>query len=818
MIRSSIVAWRVKLVHPELAERGGLDRLLREGRALARLAHPNVVSVYDADTDGDRVYVAMELVDGDTLAAWLRERRSWRDIVAKFVAAGRGIAAAHRAGIIHRDVKPENVLVDRDGNAKVADFGLAGHSDPVSGVPSSPHSRLTEPGAVMGTPMFMSPEQKAGRELGPQTDQYSLCAALADALRDMRIPRWLQRAIARGMATSPADRYASIDALVAAIDPARRRRRTRVVAIAAAVVVAATGGVIGYVATRTTDAFAEACERTTIERDAIWPAMRPGVAAAFARAGADSLTAAIDQAMSRKLRAQTFAQQKLCDHRPSGDAAQQLFDQGLACLADRRAALRALLGDFEHVTAAEAPRSIERLHALGGTDDCWNAATLRADHAAQLAPGGPAKRQLIRDELAAMTKAFDEGHYPDARDHEHRAIDTARAFGGTILARTLVDSSHVSAVVDGFTTMEASVREAATLAEAAQADDVRAFALSDLMAALARQPGREKEALAMRTLVEAALARGGGTEGLGPPVAQSAGIAYLRLGRVDDAIANLDKALELVRKLLPKNDPRLPEYIYPVGVALGRARRDAEAATYHAEAYKVASELWGPDHPNAVRYQIHLAFKHGALGDCTTAIREAEHVRGVLGKAMPPAAPENLMTAEIIGTCYYFEHQYDAALREHRKRQDALTQAGDASSTKMADTWVDIGDVELGRKHTADAIADYTRAVTMIETVVGTTDERLALPLTQLGAAEVVAGHPDKAIPSLERAIVLYDTAKTAAVIVADAKLALARALWPADKPRARELATAARDAYRAGDSRSFGSKAGEADAWLRDH
>ncbi|MEJ7598597.1 MAG: protein kinase [Kofleriaceae bacterium] len=173
----------VKLVHPELAVRGGIERLLREGRALARLAHPNVVAVHDAGVDDGRMYVAMELVAGQTLAAWLEAApRGWREIVDKFLDAARGLAAAHRAGIVHRDVKPENILLDGDGRAKVADFGLAGQPTPGSpavGVsPIDPASRLTLPGVVMGTPLYMSPEQRRGEDVGPATDQYALCAAL----------------------------------------------------------------------------------------------------------------------------------------------------------------------------------------------------------------------------------------------------------------------------------------------------------------------------------------------------------------------------------------------------------------------------------------------------------------------------------------------------------------------------------------------------------------------------------------------------------------------------------------------------------------
>jgi serine/threonine-protein kinase len=191
-------------------------RLLREARALARLSHPNVIQVYDVGVQNDDVFVAMELIEGQSLdhVTAAEPRPGWRQVVAWFIESARGLAAAHAVGIIHRDFKPSNVLIGRDGRVRVADFGLAAaiHRDlsdqtelslvgveaSISAVrtlsevaPAEPEAagensgalapidaHITDPGTIMGTPAFMAPEQHSGDEVGPQADQYSFCVAL----------------------------------------------------------------------------------------------------------------------------------------------------------------------------------------------------------------------------------------------------------------------------------------------------------------------------------------------------------------------------------------------------------------------------------------------------------------------------------------------------------------------------------------------------------------------------------------------------------------------------------------------------------------
>jgi hypothetical protein len=235
-------------------------RMLREGQAMARVTHANVITVYEVGVEDGAVFLAQELLDGGTLTEWLEEPRPQHEIIDKFIAAGRGLAAAHAAGLVHRDFKPDNVLLGTDGRVRVADFGLAralgraddqlaatvrGGGPSVAGDASSKSpmtERLTRTGAVMGTPMYMAPEQHRGERADARSDQFSFCVALYHALygawpfpgktavaladaviagrmqpppRGRRVPVRLRRLLARGLRTDPAERYPSMAALLA---------------------------------------------------------------------------------------------------------------------------------------------------------------------------------------------------------------------------------------------------------------------------------------------------------------------------------------------------------------------------------------------------------------------------------------------------------------------------------------------------------------------------------------------------------------------------------------------------------------------------
>ncbi len=246
----------LKWVTPAAAgDKGYRSRLLREARALAQIHHPNVMAVYDVGEAGDELYLALELIDGTTAREATPSLAIWRQ-------AGAGLAAVHAAGIVHRDVKPENVFVARDGRVVIGDFGLA-TGDLGETIMAS---NLTATGAVVGTPLYMPPEQLHGDPATAKGDQFSLCVCAWEAITGKRpfdsttiaglavamlkappvpagVDRRLVAALQRGLAPEPEQRWPDIPALLAALEPAPAKRRGGMIAVIAAVAVGAAGAV-----------------------------------------------------------------------------------------------------------------------------------------------------------------------------------------------------------------------------------------------------------------------------------------------------------------------------------------------------------------------------------------------------------------------------------------------------------------------------------------------------------------------------------------------------------------------------------------------
>jgi len=361
----------MKLLHGAFPD--GNTRLLREAQALARVSHPGVITVHDVGTHGDHVFIAMEFVSGGTFRSWLRDReRPWRAILARAIEAARGLAAAHAAGLVHRDVKPDNILVDVHGVARIGDFGLAAAAGDAPTRPSDPlvaerkstfAVELTAPNALVGTPAYMAPEQLAGSPATARSDQFGFCATLYEALFGVRpypgttvaeivasmksgrlaepasdrgVPKRVRAAIVRGLAVDPAARFPTMDDLVTTLahEPWSRRRIATIALAATAI-----GGLAFGVSAATREETAP-CTSAASELARVWnPTRRAQVEKAIAATGmpfARETWTRVAGALDRYGSEWTMQHVQACEatavHRTQSTA---MLDRRMSCLGRR---------------------------------------------------------------------------------------------------------------------------------------------------------------------------------------------------------------------------------------------------------------------------------------------------------------------------------------------------------------------------------------------------------------------------------------------------------------------------------------------------
>ena len=469
----------LKLLRPDaVGSAEPQQQLLREAQTLARLAHPNVVNVYDVGEFEGRVYVEMEFVVGRTLAEWLAaEPRHWRAKLRVFIQAGRGLGAAHAIGIVHRDFKPDNVLVGEDGRVRVADFGIAllaaespaeraGATSDLAAEPIPPEaqddSRSVPPvvrslagGAVrVGTPAYMAPEQRSAGKTDARSDQYSFCLSLYEALHGSRpasrgvasrarsraIPAWLDQAVARGLSSSPEARHPSMAALLAELESEPRRRRHRWVATAAVSAAALVAG-SGWAGIRShRQGQALVCSGAESAMASVWnPNRRRAIEEAFARTGlryaaqaATQATAALDRYSRDWVAMHTGA----CEAtRVRGEQSDALMDKRMQCLDMRLAETRTVAEIFEKGDPRVVEHAVQASQGLSRISDCIEA-HVRGTPGVGAEPAGkadPAIAQGGRTRDSARRRGEVRGRHQDgragARCRPHREAGVARGAG-----------------------------------------------------------------------------------------------------------------------------------------------------------------------------------------------------------------------------------------------------------------------------------------------------------------------------------------------------------------------------------------------------
>ena len=879
----------LKVLHTENAgDDAGTARLLREAQALAQLAHPNVVAVHDVGRVDDGIYIAMEYIEGAVLGTWLRaQHRTWREIVAVFVAAAHGIAAAHDAGLVHRDIKPDNLMVGSDARVRVLDFGLARVSAAAplaSGLLGESGLRsldveLTASRAVMGTPRYMAPEQFAGGVVDARTDIWAVCVSLWEALYDQRpfagttvteicsnvtaghivpprgrkIPRAVHRALLRGLAVDPTQRFADLRELIAELSKDRTQAVRRIMLASAAVGIAALGVAAG-----------RGPPPCTADADVLagtWDDGRrrelDNAFTAIGKAYAEDSRAVVTRTIDDYAEALLAARREACEAtRVQGTQSEGVLERRMACLDRRMRYLGGLTQALATGDANATERAVESALGLPGIDGCASSERLLREPALPEDPTARHEAELLRGELEALMAQIDAGAFADVEvriddlDARAHALDHAPVLSEVLLVRGRWDARRGDD--------EAAAKLLAAALSTAQAcghDEITVEAATAL--ALVEGGARFDVAEVYAAVADAVLVRMGDDAGLRVQLLTNVGQIQIMRGHHEQALETLSRALALVP--IGHGETAGSTYLqHALAVALIEVGRHEEAEAVLATMLSAVEARVGPHHPDmAVALsdlsRLRIAQRRpedalvssrraravwvGAYGadhtDIATALNSEGRALSALGRDAeaerayadalaiiePAFGPEHPNVAIGLGNVAAVQirlgrpQEAIGALERALKLRRARFGDDHDAVGKTLDL---LGDALWANGDAPRAVAAWQQAIAMFERLGGPKDERIARGLMGLAQAAEHGGDLVGARSHLERALVLQ-SASAIAVERGDLRFALARVLLTADRPRALALAEQAKAEYREAGMRAAKSATG-LQRWREQH
>ena len=824
----------LKLLHSDgqTASEEARSRLLREAQAMARVSHPNVIPIFDVGVWGDQVFLAMELADGGTLSSWLETQRSWREVLEHFLAAGRGLLAAHEAGLVHRDFKPANVLLSRAGRVYVTDFGLARQL----GAPSQdeplpeevqqlmPERRmlettLTQDGLVMGTPNYMPPEQYRGAELDARSDQFSFCVSLFYGLyrkrafetarmrafaasgqvpmdqertepldaaqaplkrsapptdiiqeppRDSKVPAWVRQALMRGLALEPGARFGSMRELLAALSQERRLAK-RKRWVAAAATVGVGLAVVGGAVYRQSQVCAGA-ESLMAE---VWePAAKQKLETAFLatkRPIAQETASRVSQVLEGYAAAWTRQRTQACEAtRVHGVQPEELLTRRVGCLERRREDMRALVGLLGQADAALVEKALDAAHALPALEECADVESLSEQQRLPSDPGKRAEISRLEVRLAEVKALVDAGRY-------EAGLDKARELEAPVLA-----TGHLPLVAElrfhlGWLQEQLgeSPEAARLLSQAiydAEAGRADRLKASILNKLLFVEDGQQHfdQAAGWGGLAEATLRRLGGEPVLESDLLVNRANLAVSQEHFAEARTLLERARALQEKALAPGHPKRARTTFLLGRVMLGLKEHPRALELLEESLKQTEASVGALHPDMARRHLMLSWTLRETGDFTRALKHARAAAHVREATFGKGSPQAAEALDEVGMCLLGLKQYEEALKVYEEALAAKRQALPADDEQLQYSYDGVGQALLGLGKAREALEPLKQAVSF---------------------------------------------ASAPADVLAESGFALARALWVSDqKPEARGEAARARERF---TQAGLAPRVSEVDSWL---
>lgn len=676
----------------------GNDDVLREAKVMATIGHPNVVAIHDAGVVADAtppcVFLAMELIDGKHLRDWLATPRTQSELLEVMRQAARGLRAAHAAGIVHRDFKPENLLIGSDGRVRVVDFGLARAAT----TQLAPDADLNETSTttIAGTPAYMAPEIFTGAPASIATDQFAYCITLWEALygarpfvarcveqltaafgqplalpRRPRVPRNVARVLRRGLATNAARRYSSMAELLLELEPPHgvSRRRT----IGAGIAAGALGVALAVAITRelnSADA-PELCARPTSELAGVWdPIQRATIANAFRATGLrhaqsviERLTSGLDRATGDWIEAHREA--CIATH-VRHEQSSELLDRRMACLRDWRRQLAALTSSFSRPTQPLVEHAVLAVAELPPLARCAN--PLELVSAPPRDPATAAKLDELSDRLAQSRVRYFEGNWAEAIDIAQGVEAEAAALhdDATQVAATVWQGQPLIALGRRDEARDVS-RRCFDLALAIRDHRSAALAASALAFHGAFDSSRANESLTWIRTGEALRQKLNSADDLVATLAHIEGSIYVAVAEPEKARRSLERAVAAWRRLDPEH-PNLATTLGMLGVAelnLG----SVEAARQHlTESVQRCERDLGPSHAELGNALVNLALAEAATGRYRDAAASIDRGMAIQIAALGADNPT-------VGYAYLNLGQVAMAMGDHARADRAYGEA-----------------------------------------------------------------------------------------------------------------------------------------------
>jgi len=838
----------LKVLHDtedDAAGRRRSRRLLREAQAMAQLSHPNVITVHDVGTFEGRVFFAMELVEGRTLTAWQRQQpRAWPELVETFVAAGRGLAAAHEAGLVHRDFKPDNVLVGEDGRVRVTDFGIArpprggarsisttsddeasrtaaivaldedhdgkrkqatvtvdvdrkvspsrswpaaaSSSQAMGRTPSASASgrvldmTLTRPGALAGTPAYMSPEQFGEGALDARGDQFSFCVALWEALygeapfagttaaeravavmsgalreppATTDVPAFVRAALTRGLAVEPGARHPDMAALLTALGqrPVRRQRWW----LAAGGLVAAMGATAAAIALRTDPCVSagrdEMASTWGDEARASVETMMLGSALPYAPDTWSRVQARLDA----KAEAWEAGRVDACRAGRDGRITAAQLARRERCLERQRAQLGALVDVLAQADDGTVERASTMVAELPRADACADPETL---FDVPIEPEDP-ELLALRERYLYIVALEDAGRAKDALPLAEALEPEAVAHGDSEL---LVDAMRVRAsLLARFDPAAGETAMRRTYFEAVRRhrDAVAARMATALVFNIGYIQARNEDGLEWVEHASAAIDRIGGQPRMRLTLLQHTGDTHTRHGDLDAAKVQYDLAWAMVDELEAQGEP--PEVVAKQrrAVATGSAMVKFELGQITAaradlqQALANTEELVGSKHPEVGRLHNELgnvAMREGKLDEARDHYQTALQVWAV---SDGEHAPSRVPVLTNLGNVADMQGRFEEARAYYEQALAVAEKVFGPEHVDVAFVLVNLGILYEHAGDVEQAQRRYEQALALRERARGTEHPSVVNPVLGLSRLALVRGDGEAARTHAERAL-----------------------------------------------------------------